>query len=37
MFTFLDLGVLAILATYFVGGNTFIPNDPSALSISDNK
>ena len=22
-------GVLAILATYFVGGNTFIPNDPS--------
>jgi len=23
------LGVLAILATYFVGGNTFIPNDPS--------
>ncbi len=23
------LGVLAILGTYFVGGNTFIPNDPS--------
>jgi hypothetical protein len=23
------LGVLAILSTYFVGGNTFIPNDPS--------
>ena len=23
------LGVLAILTTYFVGGNTFIPNDPS--------
>ena len=23
------LGVLAILFTYFVGGNTFIPNDPS--------
>ena len=23
------LGVLAILATYFFGGNTFIPNDPS--------
>ena len=22
-------GILAILATYFVGGNTFIPNDPS--------
>ena len=22
-------GVLAIIATYFVGGNTFIPNDPS--------
>jgi len=22
-------GVLAILATYFVGGNTFIPNDPN--------
>ena len=22
-------GVLAILATYFIGGNTFIPNDPS--------
>jgi len=24
-----SLGVLAILATYFIGGNTFIPNDPS--------
>jgi len=23
------LGVLAIIATYFVGGNTFIPDDPS--------
>ena len=22
-------GILAIIATYFVGGNTFIPNDPS--------
>jgi len=22
-------GVLAILATYFIGGNTFVPNDPS--------
>ena len=24
-----SLGILAILATYFIGGNTFIPNDPS--------
>ena len=23
------MGVLAIIATYFVGGNTFIPDDPS--------
>ena len=36
-------GILAILATYFIGGNTFIPNDPllyqtriiSELNIGD--
>ena len=22
-------GILAIISTYFIGGNTFIPNDPS--------